>query len=92
MQVRYQVMWDNRVSPKWLRNITKEQSAAAPKGVPQVVGDVQSSDNGLFGSVNFGPGERRVAAAVAKELRKQGYLGVSVWDTHNNPLSNMFKL
>lgn len=92
MIVRYQVMWDNRVSPKWLRNITREQSAAAPKGTPQVVGEVHSSQNGLYGTVNFGPGEQRVAQVVAKELRKQGYLGVTIWDTHNNAISRMFRI
>jgi len=92
MQVRYQVMWDNRPSGWANPPRSKAQSTAASKGIPQVVGEVHYSDNGMYGSVNFGPGERRTATAVARELRKQGYLGVTIWDTQNNPLSNMFRL
>jgi hypothetical protein len=44
-----------------------------------------------FGHEDFGPGEKRKAEARVRALRAEGKHKVSLWDTLDNPLSNMFR-
>lgn len=35
---------------------------------------------------------RKEANAIAARLRKEGHTGISIWDTQNNPLSNLLRI
>lgn len=92
MNTRYQVLWDNR--PSRIAGITKAAAAKAPKHLPDYdgPGELHSVSNGLYGYINFSAEHGREAKLWVQRLKKQGYLGVSFWDTLNNSLSKYFKL
>ena len=91
MHTRYQVLWDNR--PSTIGKISKAAAAKAPKHDPEYwgPGDMHSSQNGLHGYINFSAEHGREARLWVQRLKAQGYLSVSLWDTLNNPMSNMFR-
>lgn len=96
MNTRYQVLWDNRPSLLASPRRSKVASAAAPHRDPKLltvpIGQIHSSQNGLFGHVDFAARDRAAAYETAASLRWQGYLGVTVWDTLHNPMSDLFPL
>jgi len=92
MNIRYQVLWDNRASK--IGKITSAAAAAAPNHDPDYFGpgELHSSQNGQYGHINFEAEHGREARLWVNRLKEQGYLSVSLWDTRNNALSRMFSI